>query len=95
MSVRAYKIVKRAVTDEFPTFNLWHNQKIVDWIEANTDYSLSGISENGGGTLELSIEEMEALLKAKEITDEEKKSFEEDLRWAKEHNEDHITYECF
>jgi hypothetical protein len=60
MSVRAYRVLIPAVTEDMPMFNLWREPKILDFID-NGDSVIH--LEDGAGTIEVSVETLEALIK--------------------------------
>lgn len=93
MSVRAYRVNSMEMQEE-PTFNLWHDSGIMDCLEAD-GFTVDGTD---GGMLEVSVEALENAIKnAKtfEIDDEIITSLKEDIKWAKEKNEDYIQYNCY
>ena len=90
MSVRAYRVKKIVWSDE--SFNLWHDKEIYEYL-AKSGY-LSQLNEDMCGFLELPIEAVKEMLK---ITENEfsKERLKEDIRLAKENEEDYILYDCF
>ena len=48
MSVRAYRVIKIESVNE-PSFNLWHQEKVVDYLDRHSEFSMN-LSESGGLT---------------------------------------------
>lgn len=104
MSVRAYRRITQPTTADSPTFNLWHNQTLVDRL-LELEGSWDGITDGGGGTIEFNVEELEKFVKSEEFakafepedTPEEieasRQAFLADIEAAKP--EEYISYECY
>lgn len=90
MSVRAYRINKIDHSD-VPTFNLWHDENIIKWLESNC-----GFVNEEKDIIELAVSSLEALLKSDvEIEDITRKDIEIDIDWAKKEGEEYIQYLCY
>ena len=89
MSVRAYRVVK-IVQDDEPTFNLWHDEKIMELLDVT---SLEGLTENGG-LIELEEEKIEEALATPNL---DKKTEETLKKMLVQANEDggYVKYYCF
>ena len=61
MSIRAYRIIKKEIADQ-PSFNLWHDDELIDFFKNNGKYS-EGLNDNGGGEIEVSIPALKKALK--------------------------------
>jgi len=95
MSVRAYKVVALQYAQS-PSFNCWHDEKLMDFLEGEEIYD--GRNSEGGGTMEMSVEVMQkALDKGKELELDEYacEAIRTDIAWAKKKGRDYIRYECF
>ena len=60
MSVRAY-LVKEIKFADGASFNLWHDEAVMDWLEGNTDF-YSRLNGDGNGMTEISVEDVERML---------------------------------
>lgn len=96
MSVRAYRVIKieRA---ENPSFNLWHDDRIIDFLDEHEERQVSYDLGESGGQIEVSVSTIKKLLKQKEIQLDEYhiKAFKDDIAFAKSQNDDYILYDCF
>jgi hypothetical protein len=95
MSVRAYKIT-RLEYDRRESFNLWHDDEIVEWLERNGN--LSTLDDDSCGIIEISKEDflrMKADLgrSENENTQEALKRIEGDFLIG--YNSDYVMYYCF
>ena len=96
MSVNAYRVnkVHRAKS---PTFNLWHDKKLMEFIESNSDF-MSGLNNDGNGMSDVPVDVLEKMVeKATELNldADAVKALRRDIAWAKRHSEDSVTYDCF
>jgi hypothetical protein len=94
MSVRAYRIITKEVAEE-PSFNLWHDDELLDFLMGKDGYD-ERLSEDGGGTINISVELLEKAVKKLKWEDEDdKKAIEHDIAEAKKVGDDWIEYECY
>jgi len=94
MSVRAHR-VNEIIRAEGPSFNLWHDEKLVDFLEG---HGLFNTLNEGSGFTELPVEVIEeAIEKAEDLEIDEYvlKSLKEDVEFAKKNGDSYITYDCF
>lgn len=93
MSVRAYKI-KKIEWEENPSFNLWHDDKLMFLIEKTIDLQLD---ESGSGYIEIPVETLkEVVPKLKGTKEEDRiKYLQRDIRQAEANGDSHIEYMCF
>ena len=96
MSVRAYRVIKikRA---EAPSWNLWHDDKLLEFFEKQEDCT-NGITEGGGGSYEVSVYALKRALDDVEKLELDKwhvKAIKADIAFAKKHGDTHILYDCF
>ena len=94
MSVRAYKIIRKELEDN-PSFNLWHDEKLVDYLAENTDfYGL--LNDEGTGTTELEVAEIKKIIKQSKQLELDKETVEQLKKDIEGLNDnDWIEYECF
>lgn len=94
MSNHAYRINKIEHEDD-PTFNLFHDEAIIDWLLANTSFA-DWLTPESEGVAFIRCEDIRRMLK--ELTDMDEDAvdvFKRDLDWAEEKDEQTIAYFCF
>ena len=94
MSVRAYR-VKNINFANGESFNLWHDEKLMEFFEENGFYETLN---EGTGLTELLIETLqEAVDKAKELELDEYqvKALKKDIKWGKKEGWEYVRYYCF
>ena len=93
MSVRAYKVIK-IEREQSPTFNLWHDEKLVEYLDA-TDHGVHAqLNANGAGMLEFTIEELQGAVdraKELELDSDTVAALKQDIA----NGDEFIEYECF
>lgn len=91
MSVRAYRVNK--IEHEWEsTFNLWHDDKLVEFLER--DYGLyEGMSNDGNGLVELPIEALEKAVKQLNLDEELVKALKRDIEACRKSG--YVTYYCY
>jgi len=95
MSTRAYLVEVPAQLAEVSTFNLWHDETILGFIEDHEDFN-DQRDDSGNGTIEVTVKLLKDLLKSKiDLDNEHVLSFKKDIAWAEERGDDYIIYECF
>lgn len=98
MSVRAYRINK-IEREETPTFNLWHDQEFMDFIDDASDRDIMhALNEDGGGQIEISVEALEKAIAEFDFgtTGEgNKEQIQADIDFAKKVGDDYLLYDCF
>ncbi len=94
MSVRAYRIIKKVLEDN-SSFNLWHDEKLVDYLQDETCfYNLLG--DDGSGTSYLSVKDIKKIISKKKelkLDDETVSQLEKDIEGLSE--DDDIEYDCY
>ena len=96
MSVRAYRIISKKIEDQ-ASFNLWHDSDLLDFFRDNSENDInSGLAENGG-SIELSVEVLKKALKKFKWEDKDYRisAIKNDIKWAKENDQDYVMYECY
>jgi len=97
VSVSAKRIIKIEIEENYSTFNLWHDRKLMDFLDSEADF-FSRLSDDGNGISEVSVEVLEdAVSKASELEldDDTVAHLKLDIAWAKEHNETNVQYYCY
>jgi hypothetical protein len=90
MSVRAYRVTK-IEHEESDTFNLWHDDKLMDFLGK---YGIYGnLNEDGFGLVDLPIEALKEALEKVEMDDELREAIQKDIEACPE--EGYVTYYCF
>jgi len=91
MSIRAYRLNKIEY-EVMPTFNLTHNEKLVDFLD------LFGQLSCDTGFVDISVDKVRDALENYndlELDPYIISNFEKDLLWAQTNKEDYITYYVF
>ena len=94
MSVRAYRVIKveRAAS---PTFNMWHDDKLRDFMEGE-NHIYEYLNMDNCGFADISVESLkDALSKASELELEDYtiEAIKSDIAWAAEQGDEYITYD--
>ncbi|MDD4986779.1 MAG: hypothetical protein PHQ43_13585 [Dehalococcoidales bacterium] len=96
MSIGCYRVIKREYADQ--SWNLWHDDKLREFLAENTENGFYDRLNEHGGTL---VIEVSVLKKAiKQATDLQLKpetvaALKADVAAAKKAGEDTVTYDCF
>ena len=90
MSVRAHRV--KEIFFDGESFNLWHDQEIVDYLENNG--LLEQLNTDMSGFIEISVEDIENMLNIVR-DDNVRDSLRKDLEWAKGQEKDYLLYYCF
>lgn len=91
MSVRAYR-VKKIEHEEGDTFNLWHDDKLVDFLDSECDF-FAGLTNDGTGLVEVPIEALQEALQKVEMDKELKEAIQRDIEACRD--DGYVTYYCF
>ena len=92
----AYRVNKVQMAKS-PSFNLWHDKALMEFIESNSDF-MNGLNNDGNGMSDVPVEVLEKVVaKATELNldVDAVKAFKRDIAWAKRNGEEAITYSCF
>jgi len=90
MSVRAYRVIKIDY-EKNDTFNLWHDDKLVEFLDR--EYSFYETLSDGRGIVQLPIEALEEALKKVEMDEDLRKAITKDIEVSRDCG--HVTYYCF
>jgi hypothetical protein len=94
MSVRAYKVITKQYEDN-STFNLWHDDELVDWLAGNTDF-YGQLNDDGVGEASLDVKDIKtiiAMAKDLNLDNETVDQFSRDIEGLGDN--DFVTYDCF
>ena len=91
MSVRAYR-VKKIEHEESDSFNLWHDDKLVDFLDSECNFS-AGLTIDGTGLVEVPVEALQKALEKLELEDEVRKALTEDIEACRDDSP--VTYYCY
>ncbi len=91
MSVRAYRVKKiDYVTPN--SFNLWHDDKLVDFLDSECDF-FAGLTNEGTGLVEVPVEALQKAVEKLELDDELRKALMKDIEACRD--DGYVTYYCF
>ncbi|GAH58348.1 unnamed protein product [marine sediment metagenome] len=91
MSVRAFR-VKKIEHEKSDTFNLWHDDKLVDFLDSECGFFV-GLTSEGTGLVEVPVEALQKALEKLELDDELRKAVTEDIEACRD--DGYVTYYCF
>ena len=97
MSVSANRIIEIKVEESYNSFNLWHDRKLMDFLDTEADF-FSRLSDDGAGISEVSVEVLEKAVSMAielELDDDTVTNLKKDIAWAKEHDEEFVQYDCY
>jgi hypothetical protein len=97
MSVIARRIIEIKIETEYNSFNLWHDSKLMDFLDTEADF-FSRLSDDGTGISEVSVEVLEKAVSMSvelELDDDTVTNLKKDIAWAKEHDEEFVQYDCY
>ena len=97
MSVSANRIIEIKIETEYNSFNLWHDRKLMDFLDAEADFC-SQLTADGTGISEVSVEVLEnAVSKAVELELDTDivANLKKDIAWAKANDEELVEYYCY
>ena len=91
MSVRAYRVTK-IEHEEGSTFNLWHDDKLMDFLDKEYGF-YEGLTNDGTGLVELQIEALQEALEKVEMDNELKEAIQKDIEACQD--DGYVTYYCY
>ena len=97
MSVSANRIIEIKVEESYNTFNLWHDSKLMDFLDTEADF-FSRLSDDGTGISEVSIEVLEKAVSMSvelELDDDTVTNLKKDIAWAKANDQEFVQYDCY
>jgi len=95
MSIRAHRVIE-IKTDGEDSFNLWHEDEIVVWLEKNTSF-FSPLNEDSCGLTNVSVEDLKTMLSeiGGKIDGDVKEAIEKDIKFAEEQRDEYLKYYCY
>lgn len=94
MSVRAYRQIAEPELADEASFNLWHDQEVLEKLE-----DLPGTTVMGGewsiSYIELLAPELEKLLESNPFDADITEAFQKDIQATKAKGEEYILYHCY
>jgi len=97
MSVRAHRIIEIKTEDDYSSFNLWHDRKLVDFLDGEANL-FSSLSTDGTGVTEVSVETLEKVVNQAGklgIDADTMESLKKDIAWAKSQDMEYVQYYCY
>jgi hypothetical protein len=97
MSVSANRIIEIKVEESYNTFNLWHDRKLMDFLDTEADF-FSRLSDDGAGISEVSVEVLEKAVSMAielELDDDTVTNLKKDIAWAKANDQEFVQYDCY
>ena len=97
MSVSANRIIEIKVEESYNTFNLWHDRKLMDFLDTEADF-FSRLSDDGTGISEVSVEVLEKAVSMSvelELDDDTVTNLKKDIAWAKANDQEFVQYDCY
>lgn len=97
MSVRAYRLIRKETADQ-SSFSIWHDTDLLDFFrEADPDGLVEQWTEDGVGTLEVSVKALEKAIASFPWGKDDYRieAIKADIAFAKEQGDEYVLYECF
>jgi hypothetical protein len=97
MSVSANRIIEIKVEESYNTFNLWHDSKLMDFLDTEADF-FSRLSDDGTGISEVSVEVLEKAVSMSvelKLDDDTVTNMKKDIEWAKANDQEFVQYDCY
>ena len=91
MSVRAYR-VNKIEHEQGDTFNLWHDDKLVDFLDSECDF-FAGLTNEGTGLVEVPVEALQKAVEKLEMDEELREAIRKDIEACQA--DGYVTYYCF
>jgi len=96
MSARAYRINNIEYDIKREVFNLWHDEKLIEYLSSGG--YLETLNIDGCGIIEIPVCELNEIIKnAKKLklSKERIDVIKDDIKWAKKNKKEYIMYDCF
>ena len=97
MSVIARRIIEIKIETEYNSFNLWHDRKLMDFLDSEADF-FSQLTADGTGVSEASVEVLEKAVSMAielELDDDTVTNLKKDIAWAKANDQEFVQYDCY
>ncbi|MBM4350049.1 MAG: hypothetical protein FJ106_09230 [Deltaproteobacteria bacterium] len=94
MSIRAHRVEEIRTSGE--SFNLWHDEKIIKWLEKKT-FFFESLNEDCCGLTGVEVDDLKAMLSeiGGQISEWARKAIEEDIKMAKSKDDWYVQYHCY
>jgi hypothetical protein len=94
MSIRAHRVVEIKTHED--SFNLWHDDEIVEWLGKKTSF-FHPLSDDSCGLTEVSVGDLKAMLSeiGDKLDDHVKRAIQSDISFAEERGDEYVTYYCY
>jgi hypothetical protein len=97
MSVIARRIIEIKIETEYNSFNLWHDRKLMDFLDEEADF-FSQLTADGTGVSEASVEVLEKTVSMAvelELDADTVTNLRKDIEWAKAKDQEFVQYYCY
>lgn len=97
MSIRAHRIIEINVEPSYASFNIYHHEKLIEFLDNEVDF-YSQLSDDGSGITCVPIEVLKRAIKrarSLKLAPDIVKCLNKDIEAAKAQNEDHVQYYCY
>jgi hypothetical protein len=94
MSIRAHRVEE--IKTNGSSFNLWHDEKIMDWLKRKT-FFFNSLNGDCCGLTGVEVDDLKAMLSeiGKEINEDTRRAIEEDVRFAEDQGDWLVQYYCY
>ena len=94
MSIRAHRVEE--IKTNGSSFNLWHDEKIMDWLKRKT-FFFNSLNGDCCGLTGVEDDDLKAMLSeiGKEINEDTRRAIEEDVRFAEDQGDWLVQYYCY
>ncbi len=96
MSIRAYRVIE-IKTEVKDSFNLWHDKKLMDFLNQEGDF-FGPLSSDATGLTSISIEVLQGAIDNAidlELDENIIKALKADIEFAKSRGDDWVEYYCY
>ncbi len=97
MSIRAYRIIEIKVEPNYASFNLYHDEKLMEFLDNEVGF-YSQLTDDGTGLTFVSLEVLERAIKRAKSLKLEPDTVEclnKDIDAAKAQDDDYVQYYCY
>ena len=97
MSVNAYRITNNNLNVETASFNVWHDEKLIDLLNEEMQFYMS-LNSYGTGIVDVPVELLEKAVNSPKKFDLDEDTVSQiklDIESAKSSKEEVVTYYCF
>ena len=97
MSVHARRIIEIKTEDSYISFNLYHDQKLIEFLDSEGNF-YSQLTSDGTGITEASVEMLEKAVDHAsdlELDADIVANLKKDIAWAKAQDQEFVQYYCY